>query len=59
METLLSSPRALFPVTPTVGWPASTRRTRVAPPVKAAAAAAEPAGEEKKHTAGAAVAGDG
>uniref|UniRef100_A0A0E0JTW8 NAD(P)H-quinone oxidoreductase subunit O, chloroplastic n=1 Tax=Oryza punctata TaxID=4537 RepID=A0A0E0JTW8_ORYPU len=60
METLLSSPRALFSVTPTAGWPASTRRSRVASPVKAAAAAAEPAGEEKKPAAGAtAAAGDG
>lgn len=49
MEALLSSPRALFSVTPTACWPASARRRRrVASPVKAAAAAAEPAGEEKK-----------
>lgn len=62
MEALLSSPRALFSVTPTACWPASARRRRrVASPVKAAAAAAEPAGEEKKPATGgaAAAAGDG
>ncbi|XP_015649106.1 NAD(P)H-quinone oxidoreductase subunit O, chloroplastic isoform X1 [Oryza sativa Japonica Group] len=37
MEALLSSPRALFSVTPTACWPASARRRRrVASPVKAA-----------------------
>ncbi|XP_040385939.1 NAD(P)H-quinone oxidoreductase subunit O, chloroplastic [Oryza brachyantha] len=57
MEALLSSPRALFSVTPQTPsssrW-ASARRRRPAPP---AAAAAEPAGEEKKPAA--AAAGDG
>ncbi|KAF0893634.1 hypothetical protein E2562_028047 [Oryza meyeriana var. granulata] len=56
MEALLSSPRALFSVTPQTpsSRRASARRRRAAPPVKAAAAA-QPAGEEKP----AAAAGDG
>uniref|UniRef100_A0A0D9VAK0 NAD(P)H-quinone oxidoreductase subunit O, chloroplastic n=1 Tax=Leersia perrieri TaxID=77586 RepID=A0A0D9VAK0_9ORYZ len=45
MEALLSSPRALFSVTPTAGSSASARRTRGAAPVRASAAAAEAAGD--------------
>ncbi|KAL5229336.1 hypothetical protein ABZP36_017601 [Zizania latifolia] len=60
MEALLSSPRALFsvtPHTPAAAW-ASARRLRAAP-VKASASA-EPAGEEKPAAPkAAAAAGDG
>ncbi|XP_062231653.1 NAD(P)H-quinone oxidoreductase subunit O, chloroplastic-like [Phragmites australis] len=64
MEALAATPRALFPRTsppaliPTARGTSSARR-RCAAPVRASAAAAEPAGEEKPAAPKPAAAGDG